>query len=138
GAGVSITPGTIFVDVDCPLDPAPRAGSITGKAVDAETNAPVTGLSVRIVDTEGKELAIATDPTGGFHVDGVLAGTVTVKADADGYMLHVQTVDVRPREESHLTLQMNKRPKRGDVEIAGNEIKLKKQIHFEIDSANIL
>ena len=32
---------------------------------------------------------------------------------------------------------MHKRPKKGDVEIAGNEIKIKKQIHFETDSAKI-
>src|SRR5262249_8753671 len=52
-------------------------------------------------------------------------------------MLHVQTVDVRAREDSHTDLLMHKRPRRGDVEIAGNEIKIKKQIHFETDSAKI-
>jgi len=29
-------------------------------------------------------------------------------------------------------------PQEGDVEIAGNEIKIKKQIHFETDSAKIV
>jgi outer membrane protein OmpA-like peptidoglycan-associated protein len=139
GPAVAVAPtsGPIFADVDCPLEAAPKTGSITGTAIDAETKTPVTSLSIRLVDPEGKEVAIATDPTGAFRVEGVQAGTVTIKADADAYMLHVQTVDVRPREESHVTLQMNKRPKRGDVEIAGNEIRMKKQIHFEIDSANI-
>jgi len=52
-------------------------------------------------------------------------------------MLHVQSVDVRAREDSKAELKMHKRPKKGDVEIAGNEIKIKKQIHFETDSAKI-
>jgi outer membrane protein OmpA-like peptidoglycan-associated protein len=137
GTAATSSTGPLFFDVDCPLEAAPRGGTIKGTAVDAETNGPVNGLSVRIVDTEGKEVAIATDPSGAFHVDAVQPGVVTLKADADGYMLHVQTVDVRPREESHVTMQMNKRPKKSDVEIAGNEIKIKRQIHFEIDSAVI-
>jgi outer membrane protein OmpA-like peptidoglycan-associated protein len=131
------TTGPFYYDVDCPLEAAPRGGSIKGSAVDTETNGAVNGLSVRIVDTEGKEVAIATDPSGAFHVEAVQPGMVTIKADADGYMLHVQTIEVKPREESRVTLQMNKRPKRGDVEIAGNEIRIRKQIHFEIDSAVI-
>jgi len=136
GAPVAAT-GPIFIDVDCPLEAAPKTGSITGKAVDAENNAAVSGLSLRIVDAEGKEVGLPADAGGGFHVENVQAGAITVKAEADGYMLHVVTVDVRPREETHVTLQMNKRPKRGDVEIQGNELKLKKQIHFEIDAATI-
>jgi outer membrane protein OmpA-like peptidoglycan-associated protein len=135
--GATSSSGPFYFDVDCPLEAAPRGGSIKGSAVDAETNGPVNGLAVRIIDTEGKEVAIATDPSGAFHVEQVQPGTVTIKADADGYMLHVQTVDVRARDESHVTMQMNKRPKRGDVEIAGNEIRIKKQIHFEVDSAVI-
>src|SRR5262249_8445967 len=74
---------------------------------------------------------------GTFRLDNVQAGSITLKADADGYMLHVQSVDVKPREESQVALQMNKRPKRGDVEIARNEIRLKKQIHFATDAATI-
>src|SRR5262249_19790527 len=40
-------------------------------------------------------------------------------------------------EDSKVELKMNKRPKKGDVEIAGNEIKIKRQVHFETDSAKI-
>ena len=70
-------------------------------------------------------------------MEGLQPGTVTIKADADGYMLHVQTVDVRAREDSKTDVTLFKRPKKGDVEIAGNEIKIKRQIHFETDSAKI-
>jgi outer membrane protein OmpA-like peptidoglycan-associated protein len=86
---------------------------------------------------QGKELAISTDANGAFHMEGLQPGTITIKADADGYMLHVQTADIRLKEDTRADLQMHKRPKKGDVEIAGNEIKIKKQIHFETDSAKI-
>jgi outer membrane protein OmpA-like peptidoglycan-associated protein len=127
----------MYFDVDCPLEAAPRTGSITGTVLDAESKTPVGGAAIRVVDTQAKEVAITADANGAYKMDGLQPGTVTIKADADGYMLHVQTVEVRAREESRADLNLNKRPKKGDVEIAGNELKIKRQIHFETDSAKI-
>jgi len=129
--------GPTYIDVACPLEANPRTGSVSGTALDAESNTPVSGVAIRISDTQGKELGIGADGNGGFHMEGLQPGTVTIKAEADGYMLHVQPVEVRAREDSRVDLQMYKRPKKGNVEIAGNEIKIKKQIHFETDSAKI-
>jgi outer membrane protein OmpA-like peptidoglycan-associated protein len=129
--------GPTIVDVDCPLEANPRTGSVSGTALDADSSTPVSGVSIKVVDTQGKELGIGADGNGAFHMEGLQPGTVTIKAEADGYMLHVQSVDVRAREDSKADLKMHKRPKKGDVEIAGNEIKIKKQIHFETDSAKI-
>src|SRR5262249_55884053 len=106
-------------------------------ALDADTNTPVTGVSIRVVDTQGKELGIGADGNGAFYMENLQLGTVTIKAEADGYMLHVQSIDVRVCADSKAELKMHKRPKKRDVEIAGNEIKIKKQIHFETDSAKI-
>jgi outer membrane protein OmpA-like peptidoglycan-associated protein len=129
--------GPSYFDVDCPLEALPKTGSVSGNALDADTNSPVNGVAVRVVDVQGKELAISTDANGGFHMEGLQPGTITIKADADGYMLHVQTAEIRLKEDTRADLKLNKRPKKGDVEIAGNEIKIKKQIHFETDSAKI-
>jgi outer membrane protein OmpA-like peptidoglycan-associated protein len=129
--------GPMYFDVDCALEAAPKTGSISGVALDAETKAPVSGASIRVVDTQGKEVAITADASGVFKMEGLQPGTITIKADADGYMLHVQTAEVRVREDSRTDLALLKRPKKGDVEIAGNEIKIKRQIHFETDSAKI-
>ena len=129
--------GPMFFDVDCALEAAPKTGSVSGKAIDAESKAPIGGAAIRVTDTQGKEVAITADASGAFKMEGLQPGSITLKADADGYMLHVQTVDVRPREDSKADLNLNKRPKKGDVEIAGNEIKIKKQIYFETDSAKI-
>jgi outer membrane protein OmpA-like peptidoglycan-associated protein len=131
------TTGPSYFDVDCPLEANPKTGSVSGTALDADSNSPVAGVAIRVVDVQGKELAIGADANGGFHMEGLQPGTITIKAEADGYMLHVQTAEVRVREDSRADLQMHKRPKKGDVEIAGNEIKIKKQIHFEIDSSKI-
>jgi outer membrane protein OmpA-like peptidoglycan-associated protein len=129
--------GPMYFDVDCPLEAAPKTGSITGNALDSESKAPVANASIRVVDTQGKEVAITADASGAFKMEGLQPGTITIKADADGYMLHVQTVEVKAREDSRADLTLYKRPKKGDVEIAGNEIKIKRQIHFETDSAKI-
>jgi outer membrane protein OmpA-like peptidoglycan-associated protein len=127
----------MYFEVDCALEAAPKTGSISGVAQDAESKAPVAGASIRVVDTQGKEIAITADPNGNFKMEGLQPGTVTVKADADGYMLHVQTAEVKVREDTRADLALAKRPKKGDVELAGNELRIKRQIHFETDSAKI-
>jgi len=129
--------GPMFFDVDCVLEAAPKTGSISGKTIDSDSKAAIGGASIRVVDTQNKEIAITSDAAGAFKMEGLQPGTVTIKADADGYMLHVQTVDVRAREDSRTDVTLFKRPKKGDVEIAGNELKIKRQIHFETDSAKI-
>jgi outer membrane protein OmpA-like peptidoglycan-associated protein len=138
GAGPAGAPvGPMYFDVDCAMEPGAKTGSISGVATDSDTKAPIAGASIRVVDTQGKELAITSDPSGNFKMDGLPPGPVTIKADADGYMLHVHTVEVKPREDTRADLTLFKRPKKGDVEIAGNEVKIKRQIHFETDSAKI-
>jgi len=138
GAGAGAPPaGPSYVDVDCPLEANPRTGSLTGTAVDADSKAAVAGVSIKVVDTQGKEMGIAVDANGAFKMEGLQPGTITIKAEADGYMLHVEQAEVRAREATRADLQLHKRPKKGDVEIAGNEIKIKRQVHFETDSAKI-
>jgi outer membrane protein OmpA-like peptidoglycan-associated protein len=129
--------GPMYFDVDCALEAAPKTGSVSGTARDAESKAPVAGASIRVVDTQGKEIAITADPSGNYKMEGLQPGTVTIKADADGYMLHVETAEVKAREDTRTDLALAKRPKKGDVELAGNELKIKRQIHFETDSAKI-
>jgi outer membrane protein OmpA-like peptidoglycan-associated protein len=138
GPGPTGVPGgPMFFDVDCALEAAPKTGSVSGKTIDSASKAAIGGASIRVVDTQNKEIAITSDASGAFKMEGLQPGTITIKADADGYMLHVQTVDIRPREDSRTEVTLFKRPAKGDVEIAGNELKIKRQIHFETDSAKI-
>jgi outer membrane protein OmpA-like peptidoglycan-associated protein len=126
-----------FVDVDCPLEAMPRTGSITGRVLDADRMVPIAGASLKVVDVLGKETNVAVDPTGAFKSDGLPVGTIMLKAEASDYVLRQQNVDVKARDNVQADVLMHKRTKTGDVEIAGNEIKIKRQIHFESNSAKI-
>ncbi len=126
-----------IVTLDCAMEALPKTGGITGRAVDGESNTPVPSASVRLIDLQTKELALAVEG-GSFHVENLPPGVYTLKADTPDHMLHTEQVEVRAREDARVELHLNKRPLKGDVEIAGNEVKIKRQIHFETDSARIM
>jgi len=127
--------GPVYVDIDCPLESLPKLGSITGTVKD-EGGAPVGGAKVILI-AEG-ETATSADAGGAFSFKDVHPGTVTLKADASGYMVHVEQQEVRANEDIKPVLTLNKRPKTALVKIEGKEIKISKQIHFDTDSAKIL
>jgi outer membrane protein OmpA-like peptidoglycan-associated protein len=125
------------VDVDCPLEAGPRTGSVSGRILDADKMTPVEGASLKVADMGGKEIAVAVGAGGTFKGDALPAGPVTLKAEAPDYVLRQQTVDIKPQQDVQVDLTMRKRASSGDVEVAANEIKIKKQIHFETNSAKI-
>ena len=94
--GAAAAGGNTFFDVDCPLEAKPEAGRISGSrdrrrhATRRSTASPSASSTPR-----AKKLAISADANGGFRMEGLQPGTVTIKAEADGYMLHVQTAEVR-------------------------------------------
>jgi len=126
-----------YFEADCALEALPRVGNLFGKVVDAETNQGVAGAKIRLVDAQGKELQITTDAGGGFRFDGVDPGTATLRIEADGYLLHQQTADVRVREDRNVEPLLRKRPEKGNVEVSAKEIRIKQQINFETNSAKI-
>ena len=130
--------GPSFHDVDCPLEALPRTGSVSGRIVDADGMGPVAGASLKLIDAQGKEVGVPVDNGGGFKVGGLPPGPVTLKAEATNYLTHLQPAEVKAMDDSQASVVMHKRPKKGEVEIAGNEIKIKRQIAFEIDSPKIL
>lgn len=139
---VGITPtvpqGPTFVDIDCPLESLPKTGNILGIVHDAETNGPVAGAVVRLVDADGKETTATADGSGNFIFKELKPGAVVLKGEASGYMSHTSPADVRASEDARPTLTLTKRPKVASVRVEGKEIKISKQIHFETDSAKIL
>ena len=105
---------------------------------DAESGEAVAGATIRLTDAGGKETTATTDATGTFKFLDLGPGAVSMKVEAQGYMNHVNTADVRASEDTRAALTVNKRPKISLVKVLGNEIKLSRQIHFEPDSAKIL
>lgn len=126
-----------YFEADCALEALPRVGNLHGKVVDAETNQGIAGAKIRLIDARGKELQITTDAGGGFRFDGVDPGTASMRIEADGYLLHQQTADIRVREDRNVEPLLRKRPTKANVEVSAKEIRIKQQINFETNSAKI-
>jgi outer membrane protein OmpA-like peptidoglycan-associated protein len=134
----AVAPPPAFTDVDCALEALSRVGSVSGRVLDTEGMAPVVGATVKVADSKGKDLGTAvTDSIGAFTIDGLVPGAVIVKVEAADYILRAQNAEVRLRQDSKSDILVQKRPAKGDVEIAAKEIKIKKQILFETNSARI-
>lgn len=126
------------VDVLCELEALPRVGHITGSLVDTESGAPVANARIRIVDKLGRELDLQGDESGAFRFENVPPGRAKLTVEAPGYFTSVTEVTVRSREDLQTRISLNKRPAQPNVVVQGNEVKLRKQVHFQTDSAEIL
>jgi len=131
-------PETEFSDVDCALEALPRAGSVNGRVVDADSGAPVSSATVELTDSLHRSLKLTTDASGTFRFEQVLPGSLTFKVESPDYLFHTQTTTLRAREDAHPELGVHKRPKVSLVSVGATELKLKQQIHFEQDSPAII
>ncbi|MBL0197379.1 MAG: carboxypeptidase regulatory-like domain-containing protein [Myxococcales bacterium] len=127
-----------IVQLDCPVIALPRVGAIVGRVKDAETQAVVRGAVVKLVDSQRKPLSGTADDNGSFRFVEVSPGTATVTAEADGYLSYVAPTDVRPLQDNSVDVLLQKKPKNTSVTLGANEIIIKKQIQFALDSAKIL
>jgi outer membrane protein OmpA-like peptidoglycan-associated protein len=130
--------GPTFVDVDCPLESLPKAGGIAGMVKDADSGAPVGGATVKLTDANGREFTVTANGAGSFAQKDLPPGPITIKVEAQGYMVHAEQQEIRLSETTAAQISMNKRPKTANVRIEGKEIRISKQIHFDTDSAKIL
>jgi outer membrane protein OmpA-like peptidoglycan-associated protein len=130
--------GPTVVKVQCELDALPKVGSVAGSVTDPESNRPVDGAHIEVTDRLNRKLELRADANGAFRFENVPPGPLKFAVDAPGYFTAVAEVNVRAREESQARMLLNKRPTQPNVVVAGKEIKLKKQVHFQHDSADIL
>jgi outer membrane protein OmpA-like peptidoglycan-associated protein len=126
------------IAVRCELEALPKRGNVLGSLVDAESQAPVGGARVKIRDRQGRELEVVADPAGGFRIEKVLPGTVTIIVEAPGYFSSTNEFPVKALEDTPARILLNKRPDKPNVVVQGKELRLKKQVHFQHDSAEIL
>lgn len=126
------------VSVVCELEALPRVGSVAGLITDTTTNEPVASARIQIVDKLGRKLDLQGDASGQFLFENVPPGRAKLTIDAPGYFTNVTELDVEARKENPARISMNKRPTQPNVVVQGNEVKLKKQVHFQHDSAEIL
>ncbi|HEX6273354.1 MAG TPA: OmpA family protein [Polyangiaceae bacterium] len=126
------------IAVRCELEALPKRGNVLGSLIDAETQAPVGAARVKIRDRQGRELDVVADGAGSFRIEKVLPGTVTIVVDAGGYFASTNEFAVKALEDTTARILLNKRPDKPNVVVQGKELKLKKQVHFQHDSAEIL
>src|SRR5256714_14169242 len=69
----------------------PAEGRVTGRVVDARTQAPLASVRVHVV---GTETGAMTNADGRYELLGVAAGTQAVQAQRIGYHSSTETVDV--------------------------------------------
>jgi outer membrane protein OmpA-like peptidoglycan-associated protein len=135
-----VVPGGPLQDaqVDCPLEALPRVGNVVGHVRDAESQSPVAGASVKLLDPAGKEMRVSADSEGSFKFQNVPPGAITMEVDAEGYLALVQPATVKVRQDNNVDLAVVKKPKNPLVVIVGKEITIKQQVQFALDSAVIL
>ena len=139
GVGPAMGPdGTVVVQVTCELEALPQVGNVLGATVDAVNGSPVGNAKVRITDKLGRSLTLNTDASGSFRFENVPPGTVKLTVDAPGFLTSVTEIDVQSREDTRATLSINRQPDQPNVVVTNRELKLRKKVHFQHDSADIL
>ncbi|MCB9576923.1 MAG: OmpA family protein [Polyangiaceae bacterium] len=126
-----------IVTIQCELEALPKVGNIQGSLMDAASNQPVGNAKVKITDKLNRELELSADASGTFRFENVPPGAAKISVDAPGYFGSVTELEVKPREDLKATISLNKRPKTPNVVVAAKEVKLRKQVHFAHDSAQI-
>ena len=126
------------VAIDCPLEPLPRVGTVSGHVRDADTSQPLGGIPVALSDSQKKELRLTTDASGSFKFDAVTPGAAEISIVAEGYLVLVTPLDVKSRQDNSIDLLLRPKPKQASVQVGANEITIKQQIQFALDSAVIL
>jgi outer membrane protein OmpA-like peptidoglycan-associated protein len=130
--------GNTVVNVICELEALPKVGTVVGAVSDGETGQPVTGARITVTDPLSRSLELTADGSGAFSVGNVKPGTVKLSVDAAGYFTSAIEVQVESRKEVQARIVLNKRPAVPNVVVAGREVKLKKEVHFQHDSTDIL
>ena len=131
-------PAPNIVKIQCELESLPKVGTVIGSVTDPETNQPVDGAHIEVTDKLNRKLELRADTNGSFRFENVPPGPLRFSVDAPGYFNTVSEVNVHAREDAQARILLNKKPAQPNVVVQGKEIKLKKQVHFQHDSAEIL
>ncbi|HKY38619.1 MAG TPA: OmpA family protein [Polyangiaceae bacterium] len=130
--------GSTVINVICELEGLPKVGNVVGAVSDGETAQPVVGARIIVTDPLNRQLELSADTGGGFSVGNVKPGTVKLSVEAPGYFTAATEVQVESRKEVQARIVLNKRPAKPNVVVQGREVKLKKEVHFQHDSTEIL
>ena len=155
GAGTTpAAPAAASVDADatvtCELRPQPRRGSIAGRVLSSQGGAGVSGATVVVTPAQGFRVAqgqsaptertAMTDGNGRFDLGDMLVGpyAVSVQASERHMAATPVNVNVEARMPANVDITVTRRPARPSVTLMGNVLLLARQVHFQVNSADIL
>lgn len=123
------------VTVACGLDALPRLGSVAGRVV-SDTGGAVAAATVTITGPAGATLS--SDGSGRFSRSDLPPGDYTARVEAENFFIGTATFTVREREEARPEITVIARPARSLVTVRTREIRIRRQVNFATDSADIL
>ncbi len=123
-----------FVAMRCELTAKPRQGGVRGSVLGVD-NSPVVGARVSITGPSSQELV--TDSMGQFTAQQLATGSYNASVDADAFLMRIQSFEVKPAEQTALQIVLEPKPKEAAVQLTKEEVKIRKEIFFKTNSAEI-
>jgi outer membrane protein OmpA-like peptidoglycan-associated protein len=128
----------VATEVQCKMVRLPAIAAVTGVLRDAETTLFVPRAAVSVLDARERKASLDADEFGGFRFENVPAGKIKIQVSAEGYLPSGAEVELKARENVSVQMTLHKRPRLATVTVAKNELRLRRQLHFLHDSAEIL
>jgi outer membrane protein OmpA-like peptidoglycan-associated protein len=123
------------VSMRCELTPRPRVGAVQGRVVDAEGK-PVAGASAQL--TGANSVSMVSDAMGEMNDPKVPAGDYQLRVEAEGFLLRQLSVKVVPGQTTNVEVALVPKPKEAQVELTQEEVRIRKQVFFKTNSAEIV
>jgi len=127
--------GEASVTMRCELTPRPRVGAVHGHVVDGEGR-PVAGANAQL--TGPSSVSLLSDSAGEMANPAVPAGSYQLRVEAEGFLLRQLTVKVDPGQTTNVEIALVPKPKEAQVELTQEEVRIRKQIFFKTNSAEIV
>ena len=130
----SAPPQDAPLSVRCELTARPRLGALTGRVVAGDG----LGIASASLELQGPStLRMTTDSLGQFAQLELQAGSYTVRAEAPAYLLRQTTIEIKAGQTATLELALVEKPKEAQVELTTQEVRIRKQVFFKSNSAEI-
>ncbi|MFI5308882.1 MAG: OmpA family protein, partial [Polyangiales bacterium] len=123
-----------LVPLRCELTAKPRTGSVRG-TVESEAGKAVAGARVELIGPASQSLT--TDAQGLFAVVSLTVGSYAARVEADGYLIRLVSFEVEPAKVATPQVTLLAKPKQAQVELTKQEVRIRKQIFFKSNSAEI-
>jgi outer membrane protein OmpA-like peptidoglycan-associated protein len=130
--GVEAQP--FLVALRCELTAKPRTGSVRGLVL-GDNGQPVPSARVQLTGTSSHDLM--SDAQGQFNVDKIGTGSYSARVEADGYLIRLMAFEVQPDQLATPEIALVPKPKQAQVELTKQEVRIRKEIFFKTNSAEI-